>query len=307
MGMLFFLGQTTVIYAVSHTPDKMGIRAVFGFAMKKALANIWLFFIASLFITIGLIFFIIPGILLFVLFSFSLFVLAKENVGGVEALLRSEKYIKGLTLQILERLIIFYLPIILIFGILVFFIYQFFSLENGTLLVVSLGILSIMMVLLLCFSPLLWIYPYLLYEHIVSLKEKTHITHVEIMRMRYLTIFIILLSLVPFIVLYKVTLHSYIGSFDTPSVIPSPTIPPLPSLVPVDASDSADEFLQFACKKSPAFTEDTCKGYRLMLPGYEGVCYAYKDCLNAYHQAETNPLPFVSSDSGTIATPSAQQ
>ena len=166
------------------------------------------------------------------------------------------------------------------------------------------------MVLLLCFSPLLWIYPYLLYEHIVSLKEKTTITHVAITRMRILTIFVVLLSLVPFIVLYRTVAHSNRGGFDisdTPAVIPTPTIPPLPSLVPVDASDSADEFLQFACKKSPAFTEDTCKGYRLMLPGYEGVCYTYKDCVDAYHQAETSPLPLISSESGGIATPSAQQ
>ncbi len=87
-------GYGAMIFAVAD--EKLGLVEAYRRAWQKVGSFIWLYI--ALFIIIipgGFLLFLIPGILFIVWFSFAPFILAREDVRGMSAVIKSKEYVRG--------------------------------------------------------------------------------------------------------------------------------------------------------------------------------------------------------------------
>lgn len=95
----------TLLTSVVFYRENMGVVACFKYAFKKTIKYIWLEILTSFSIFAALFFFVIPGLIFIVWFSLATYVLLAENIGGMNALLKSREYVRGRFFAVVWRLI----------------------------------------------------------------------------------------------------------------------------------------------------------------------------------------------------------
>lgn len=120
VGFILALGQFALIYAIKYR-DKITVGEAYRAALPKIFSFFWISFLTGFIIWSGVFLFIIPAIIFSIWFSFSVFILADEDQKGMNALLRSKEYVKGLWWRVLWRYTAIGL-IILSLGIILFII-----------------------------------------------------------------------------------------------------------------------------------------------------------------------------------------
>lgn len=100
--LVCFWGQASFIYAISE--PALSAKPVFQKAAHMLWKFTWLYLLFMALTAAGLSLFVVPGIVLMVWFTFSFFILAREGKSGMEALLSSREYVKGLWWPVFARL-----------------------------------------------------------------------------------------------------------------------------------------------------------------------------------------------------------
>jgi len=130
-------------------------------SLVKILPYFWVYILSALAIFGGLILLIVPGIVFAVWFYAALFIVIFEKEGGLSALLKSRAYIIGQELKVLWRIIVlalFYLLILLIVGLIILPLGESWN--------------WLVQLLLLFVTPLVVIYPFLIYRSLRELKSE---------------------------------------------------------------------------------------------------------------------------------------
>lgn len=147
--MLFFvsaLGQIAFIYAISS--EGLPLADIFRKSAQRFLSFFWVYFLFGFITIAGLVLFMLPGIIFLVWFGFSLFVLAREDVRGIDALLKSKAYVKGKWLQVFTLMLVVWI------------------ISFGLSLIPVLGpAFSVL------FMPFILVYEYLLYTELTEIKR----------------------------------------------------------------------------------------------------------------------------------------
>jgi len=140
-----FWGIAAFIYAV--VDEASGIRDSLLSAWHRIGSFIWLFSLFGFIITGGFLLLVIPGIIFGVWFAFAQFILAREDVKGMDALLKSKEYVRDRWFDVFLRLFVIWIVSIVV----------------GMVPLVG-PILSIL------FMPFMMIFAYLIYQDLRTLK-----------------------------------------------------------------------------------------------------------------------------------------
>ncbi|MEW6585400.1 MAG: hypothetical protein AB1442_07275 [Nitrospirota bacterium] len=110
-GAIGLIGMTWGFAAFIHAivDETLGIGDSLRRAWRSVGSFIWLFTLWSFIVGGGFLLLIIPGIIFSVWFAFSQFILAEEDVRGMNALLKSKEYVRGLWFDIFLRLFVVWL------------------------------------------------------------------------------------------------------------------------------------------------------------------------------------------------------
>ena len=125
----------------------MGIKDALSQGSQKIWSFLWIFSLLDYILSGGFLLFIVPGIIFSTWFFFSQFILAREDVRGMDALLKSKEYISGYWFDVFLRFLLIW--------------------------VISLAINMIPFIgfiLSIAFTPFLWIYTYLVYDDLKATK-----------------------------------------------------------------------------------------------------------------------------------------
>ena len=142
---VLFWGMAAFVFAV--TDSTVGIKEAFGRGWQRVWSFMWLYSIMGFVITGGFLLFLVPGIIFSVWFAFSQFVLARDDLRGMDALLKSKEYVRGMWFEIFGRLVTVWL-VSLLLGAIPFI---------GPLLS-------------LLFAPFMMVFLYLVYEDLTGIK-----------------------------------------------------------------------------------------------------------------------------------------
>ncbi|MBM4129319.1 MAG: hypothetical protein FJ243_04265 [Nitrospira sp.] len=145
--LAMFLGIAAFTFAVAN--KSLGIKSALEKGWQRVLPFVWLWSLLGFIITGGFFLFFIPGVIFAVWFVFSQFILVAEDERGMNAILKSKEYVKGMWFDVFLRLLVIWL---VGFGIgLIPFI--------GGLLLIG-------------FYPFMMIFTYLVYEDLSLIKGK---------------------------------------------------------------------------------------------------------------------------------------
>lgn len=151
-------GGVSLLYAIRDENKGTGIGEAFAKGLKKLKSYVWLLLL-SIFIMLGGFFlFLIPWILSLVWFSMGIYILVTENIGGMNALLKSREYVRGYFWAVAGRNLF-----CLIFSSLPIVMFNLLHLPSYINAIFS-TIFSIVSM------PLFLIYGFLLYENLKSIK-----------------------------------------------------------------------------------------------------------------------------------------
>jgi hypothetical protein len=84
-----------LICAIRDSQAKIGTTEAFRRAWPKIIPLSWTFLLVFLICEMGFIFFIIPGIIFYIWFILASYIPMNENIGGLNALLKSKAYVQG--------------------------------------------------------------------------------------------------------------------------------------------------------------------------------------------------------------------
>jgi len=152
------------ISAVVFYREDKSIGQLLSESRSKVLRYWWLSILSSMIMIFGYIFFIIPGFIFSVWFGFAMFILISENMGGMDALLKSREYVKGYFWEVLFRLA--FITCIFIAGGIIIFVLNFL-LAYLKLSAVSSFAQPFLWIIV---SPLFLIYNFLLYDNLKAIK-----------------------------------------------------------------------------------------------------------------------------------------
>jgi MFS family permease len=153
-------GQTAIFTASVEVEESIGFKGALRKGWKKTFSYWWLGILSG-FITLGgILLFVIPAIILSVWFSMGGFVLLKEDVKGMNALLKSREYIKGHWWGVLGRI----LAMGVVVGCVLIPIYALEAVAQNQI------VNTIASLVFLVIAPVFYIYLYLLYKSLVSIK-----------------------------------------------------------------------------------------------------------------------------------------
>jgi len=145
------VGMTAMFWPIAAlvmavADSSLGIREALEAGWKKLWAFLWLFSIIGYIVAGGYLLFIVPGIIFTIWFIFSQYILATENIGGMNALLRSKAYVKDRWFDVCIRILVMW------------------AISAGVGMIPFLGVL-----LALLITPFSMIYSYLIYEELKAL------------------------------------------------------------------------------------------------------------------------------------------
>ncbi len=106
--LVSFWGQAAFIYAISE--PGLPAKPLFQKAAHMLWKFTWLYLLFMALTVAGLALFVVPGIVLMVWFAFSFFILAREGQTGMNALLSSREYVRGLWWPVFSRLFAVWAP-----------------------------------------------------------------------------------------------------------------------------------------------------------------------------------------------------
>jgi len=138
---------TALVFAVADS--SLNISAALAAGWKKLWAFLWLFSILGYIVAGGYLLFIIPGVIFTIWFIFAQFILVTENIGGMDALLKSKAYVKDRWFDIFIRFLVIW------------------AISTGVGMIPFLGI-----IFSLLFAPFAMIYSYLIYEDLKALHQE---------------------------------------------------------------------------------------------------------------------------------------
>lgn len=152
-------GHVALLYAIKDHQDKISIIEAYRRAWPKIISYWWLSFLMIFIIAGGMFLLVIPGIIFIIWFSLGAFILIAENLGGMNALLKSREYIKGRWLAVFWRF--FFITFLLSFFVFIFtFIFSAIPFkEEITQFLMGLFVL-----------PLMMVYGFLIYTNLRALK-----------------------------------------------------------------------------------------------------------------------------------------
>lgn len=184
--------QAALLYAIKDSNDGAGIVEAYGRAVRKLPSYWWISILVGLITMGGFLLFIIPGILFAVWFSLALFILIAEDVRGMDALLKSREYVRGMWWPVAWRFIF-----ISILSIIVYLVLGFaFSFLGDPL-----GSEAANLVAGLLWTPLLITYTFSVYTHLKALKGELVFSPTKKQKTGFIIVGIIGLLFIPAIVL----------------------------------------------------------------------------------------------------------
>ena len=140
-----FWGMAAFVFSV--TDSTLGIKEAFGKGWRSVWSFMWLYSIMGFIITGGYLLFVFPGVIFSVWFAFSQFILARDNVRGMDALLKSREYVRDMWFEVFGRLVAVWVVSILL-GAIPF----------------------IGPILSLLFAPFVMVFTFLIYEDLARIK-----------------------------------------------------------------------------------------------------------------------------------------
>ena len=180
--------QVALIYAAKDREEGIGVKQAYQRAMGKVIPYWWVAFLTGLIVMGGLLLFIVPGIIFISSFSLAMFVLVVEDIRGMDALLKSREYVKGLRGKVLGRLIfagLIYLVVSILLSILS-------SVANLSLLDSILSPIANLVI-----GPVITIYVYLMYVHIKRIKGDVPLTPQKGEKAKFIAVGILGIILIP--------------------------------------------------------------------------------------------------------------
>lgn len=155
------IAQVGLLYAIKDRQEGIGIKEAYKRGWRKIRPYLWIQVIGGFATMAGFIFLIIPGIIMAVWFSLAIFVLASEDLRGTHAILKSKEYVKGYWGAVFWRIIY----LIVIMTVISIGLSTIFSIAR----IPAVGSIA-NMILNIFLTPLFFIYYYLVYEKLKSLK-----------------------------------------------------------------------------------------------------------------------------------------
>ncbi len=154
-------GQIALIFAIKDSKEKIGIKEAYRRSWHKILSYVWVVLLFWSVLMGGFILLLVPGIIFTIWFSLAMFVLISEDLRGMNALLKSKEYVKGMWGKVFWRF--FFIGIIFMAVSLVSFIlFKLLNIPYGT---------EISRLLVgLFFMPLMTVYSFMVYSNIRSIK-----------------------------------------------------------------------------------------------------------------------------------------
>ena len=100
LGPIAYVG---LIYAIREKDQRLNLAEAYRRGLHKLGAYWWIAVLSGLIIMTGFLLLIIPGIIFATWFSFGLFIMIDEDIHGMNALLKSKEYVRGLWGKIFVR------------------------------------------------------------------------------------------------------------------------------------------------------------------------------------------------------------
>ncbi len=135
---------TALVFAVADS--SLNISAALAAGWRKLWAFLWLFSILGYVVAGGYLLFIIPGVIFTIWFIFAQFILVTDDIGGMNALLKSKAYVKDRWFDVLIRFLVLW------------------AISTGIGLIPLLGI-----ILSFLFAPFSMIYSFLIFQDLKAL------------------------------------------------------------------------------------------------------------------------------------------
>lgn len=173
-------GQAAMLFAVKDSEENIGIKEAYRRGWHKIGSVFWVGLLSGIIVFGGYLLLVIPGIIFGVWFTFAVMIAVAENLGGMNAILKSKFYVSGYWWEVLWRLIFISLiigGISFVFSLpawVINFIAGFTKSDPLSLIGSVLNILSGIVGIFL--APLTVIYTFLIYKNLKAIKgEKTPI------------------------------------------------------------------------------------------------------------------------------------
>ena len=90
-----FWSQISLLYAIKDRNEKIGIKEAFRRSRGKINSFAWVLILTGFITMGGSMLFMIPGIIFSIWFIFTSYVLVSEDIGGMNALMKSKAYVQG--------------------------------------------------------------------------------------------------------------------------------------------------------------------------------------------------------------------
>lgn len=156
-------GQAAMIYAVKDSRENIGVVESYRRSWRKIGALFWVGLLSFMIIAGGSMFFGIPGIIFAVWFSLANYIVVSEDIGGMNALLKSREYIRGRGWEVFGLLLVIFLIWVGV-SIGVQFGFAIVSMVFTSSIAMILSLLS--WIALAMFVPFFVSYVYLIYRHL---------------------------------------------------------------------------------------------------------------------------------------------
>ncbi len=164
-------GQAAMIYAIKDSAENIGAVEAYRRSRHKIGSLFWTGFLSFIIIAGGFMLFAVPGIIFAVWFMFASFIVISEDIGGMNALLKSREYIRGRGWEVLGLILVMFL---IWFGI---SIGAQFGLGIISIIFTALGLGFVGLIFNLFIwiaiaivAPLMTAYSYLIYKHLRRIK-----------------------------------------------------------------------------------------------------------------------------------------
>lgn len=190
-------GQVALIIAVKDRAEGVGISLAFKRGGKLILPYLWVSILSGFITMGGFILLVVPGIIFAIWFSLALCVLVAENERGMNALLKSKEYVRGIWGGVFWRLLS-----IMVVSMLVALVASF------VLSFVPYGDIFSQLIITLFVTPFSMIYLFLLYRHLQVHKGAVTLPQGGGHKAAYIVLAVVGLLVIPLLILGSVVLAS---------------------------------------------------------------------------------------------------